>query len=119
MNSLLINTNTSAIAQLTNYTTGVATANSSIVTSSSATWNKKIGNVVIVELRDIVFNGSGSNRLMFSNLPVLISRVDTVISNGSVHSDIGIMNDIIMAKYNASNTGSKAMNGSLVYFTES
>ena len=55
---------------------------------------------------------------MFSNLPVSISRVDTVISNGSVHSDIRIMNDTIMAKYNASNTGSKAMNGSLVYFTE-
>lgn len=103
--------------KLISYTTGTATANSSIVTGS-ATW-QRIGSVVIVELKDIILNGYGSNRTMFSNLPTAIDRVDTVISNGSVHVDIGISTNsgVISTKYNNTNTGSNAMNGSLVYFT--
>lgn len=102
--------------KLVNYTTGTATANPSTVTNGSATW-QRIGNVVIVELKDIILNGNGANRTMFTNLPTAIDRVDTIISNGSVHVDLGIINSTIATKYNATDTGSHAMNGSLVYFT--
>jgi len=104
--------------KLINYTTGTATANSSVVTSGSAIWHR-IGNVVIVELKDITLNGNGSNRTMFTNLPTAIDRVDAVISNGSVHTDVGISGSTISTRYNHTDTGSSSMNGSLVYFAVS